>query len=45
VHSDNHDETKRARKIFEEAGAEDISSAGEAGTSRKESDDYASTIR
>jgi len=29
VHSDNHSETKRAKKIFEEAGAKDISSSGE----------------
>jgi len=32
VHSDNGDETGRAKKIFEEAGAEDISCAGEIGT-------------
>jgi hypothetical protein len=32
VHSDNGDETSRAKKIFEDAGAEDISSAGESGT-------------
>jgi hypothetical protein len=31
VHSDDSDETSRAKKIFEEAGAEDISSAGECG--------------
>jgi hypothetical protein len=29
VHSDNSDETKRAKEIFERGGAEDISSAGE----------------
>ena len=30
VHSENSDETKRAKEIFERAGAEDISSSGEA---------------
>src|SRR3954466_11570493 len=30
VHSENSDETKRAKEIFERAGAEDISTAGEA---------------
>jgi hypothetical protein len=29
VHSENSDETKRAKEIFERAGAEDISTAGE----------------
>jgi hypothetical protein len=29
VHSDNRDETKRAKEIFEQAGAKDISSTGE----------------
>ncbi|MGI8966209.1 MAG: DUF3341 domain-containing protein, partial [Limisphaerales bacterium] len=29
VHSENSDETKRAKEIFENAGAEDISSTGE----------------
>jgi hypothetical protein len=29
VHSDNADETKRAKEIFERAGAEDIATAGE----------------
>ena len=29
VHSENSDETKRAKEIFEQAGAEDISSSGE----------------
>jgi len=29
VHSDNSDETKRAKEIFERAGAEDIATAGE----------------
>jgi hypothetical protein len=29
VHSDNRDETKRAKEIFEQAGAQDISSTGE----------------
>jgi hypothetical protein len=36
VHSENGDETSRAKKIFEAAGAEDISSAGESGTGREE---------
>lgn len=35
VHSENSDETKRAKTIFERAGAEDISTAGEAGVSDK----------
>jgi len=30
VHSENSDQTKRAKEIFERAGAEDISTAGEA---------------
>ncbi len=30
VHSDNSDETKRAREVFERAGAEDISTSSEA---------------
>src|SRR3984957_3287412 len=33
VHSETSDETSRAKKIFENAAAEDISSAGESGTS------------
>jgi hypothetical protein len=37
VHSEDGDETSRAKKIFEEAGAEDISSAGESGTGRADS--------
>lgn len=32
VHSEDGNDTSRAKKIFEEAGAEDISSAGESGT-------------
>src|ERR1700722_7162975 len=32
VHSEDSDETSRAKKIFEDAGAEDISSAGESVT-------------
>jgi hypothetical protein len=31
VHTDSSEQVKRAKKIFEEAGAEDISTAGEAG--------------
>ena len=30
VHSDNSDQTKRAKTILEQTGAEDISSTGEA---------------
>jgi hypothetical protein len=36
VHSDDSDETRRAKEIFERAGAEDISSAGEAGVKEKD---------
>jgi len=36
VHSDNSDETKRAKEIFERGGAEDIASAGEESVSDKE---------
>jgi hypothetical protein len=36
VHSDNGDDTKRAQEIFERAGAQDITSAGEAGVPRKD---------
>jgi hypothetical protein len=35
VHSESSDETKRAKAIFERAGAEDIATAGEAGVSDK----------
>lgn len=35
VHSENATETDRAKAIFEAAGAEDISTAGEAATSRR----------
>jgi hypothetical protein len=35
VHSDNSDETKRAKEIFERAGAEDIATAGEESVSEK----------
>jgi hypothetical protein len=35
VHSENSDETKRAKEIFQRAGAEDIASAGEEGVSEK----------
>lgn len=31
VHSDNSDETKRAKEILARTGAQDISSTGEAG--------------
>jgi hypothetical protein len=36
VHSENSDETKRAKDIFERAGAEDIATAGEESVSDKE---------
>jgi hypothetical protein len=35
VHTENHTESKRAREIFEQAGAEDISSSSEAGVKEK----------
>jgi len=35
VHSENSDETKRAKDIFERVGAEDISSTGEEGVPRE----------
>jgi hypothetical protein len=38
VHSDNNDETTRARKIFEECGAEDISSAYESTPTQADKD-------
>jgi hypothetical protein len=37
VHSEDGDETSRAKKIFEDAGAEDISSAGESAAGRADS--------
>jgi hypothetical protein len=39
VHSENSDETKRAKEIFERAGADDISSGTEASVSDKERQD------
>jgi uncharacterized membrane protein len=36
VHSENSDETKRAKEIFERAGAEDIATAGEESVSEKD---------
>jgi hypothetical protein len=36
VHSENSAETSRAKEIFEQAGAEDISSAGETGVGRSD---------
>lgn len=36
VHSENSDESKRAKQIFEDADAEDIATAGEASVSNKE---------
>jgi hypothetical protein len=37
VHTDDSDDITRAKEIFEEAGAQDISTAGEAGVGRKSS--------
>jgi hypothetical protein len=45
VHSDDGDETNRAKKIFEEAGAEDISSAGESGTGHAKAESHAAAVR
>jgi uncharacterized membrane protein len=36
VHSENSEQTKRAKEIFERAGAEDIASSGEERVSDKE---------
>lgn len=36
VHSENSDQTKLAKEIFERSGAQDISTAGEAGVSDKD---------
>jgi len=36
VHSDNADETRRAKEIFERANAEDISTAGEEGVPKED---------
>jgi hypothetical protein len=38
VHSDSSDETKRAKEILERTGAQDISSTGEAGGEKTETD-------
>src|SRR6186713_2514546 len=38
VHSESSDETKRAKVIFEAAGAEDIATSGEAGVPGKQAD-------
>jgi uncharacterized membrane protein len=35
VHSDSHEETKRAKEIFEQAGAHDIATSSEAGIKEK----------
>jgi hypothetical protein len=40
VHSENSDETKRAKEIFERAGAEDISTAGEESVRDKDREGY-----
>jgi hypothetical protein len=45
VHSENGDETSRAKKIFEQAGAEDIASAGETGVSPTDSDRFVAEVR
>ena len=36
VHSEDHDESKRAKEIFKNNGAEDISSSGEANVARED---------
>jgi hypothetical protein len=36
VHSENGDQTKAAKEIFEHAGAEDIATAGEEGVGDKD---------
>jgi hypothetical protein len=41
VHSEDSDEVKRAKEIFERAGAHDISSTGEESVSRKDKAAYA----
>ncbi len=38
VHTENSDETKRAKEIFEQAGAQDISSSSEAGVKEEKND-------
>src|ERR1035437_9933865 len=38
VHSENGKETSRAKKIFEDSGAEDIASTGESGVSKNDKD-------
>jgi len=38
VHSNSHGETKRAKEIFEQAGAQDIATSSEAGIREKEKD-------
>jgi hypothetical protein len=45
VHSENSEETSRAKKIFEEAGAEDISSAGESGTGHSKGQPVGAGVR
>jgi len=40
VHSENSDETKRAKEIFKQAGAEDVSSAGEESVKDKDRQSY-----
>jgi hypothetical protein len=40
VHSENSDETKQAKEIFEQAGAEDIATAGEKSVKDKDREDY-----
>ena len=40
VHSENHDEVKRAKEIFESCNAHDISTAGEAGVKDRREDKH-----
>jgi len=45
VHSDNGDETKRAKEIFERAGAEDIATAGEESLKKEDKKDRTGQTR
>jgi hypothetical protein len=40
VLSENSEETKRAKEIFEQAGAEDIATGGEKSVKDKDREDY-----
>ena len=45
VHSESSDETKRAKEIFEQAGAQDISSSSEAAVKGQKADNKADQVR